>query len=120
MKTLELRPKGPKYTVPTPTGEMVTLEEPPWRKLVLQVIDAPPLDVQGQPMGFTPDLMRKRIRLSTVLEKLPEDATELELEDADTTELVTALSHVRWNRVSQWMLDFSDAVIAMPNGKKKD
>ena len=68
---------------------------------------------QGQPAGFTPDLMRKRLRLTRALSEVANDTIELELEDSDAKELVAALSCVRWQRWSEWLVDFCDAVEAL-------
>lgn len=117
MKTLELRPEGPEYELPAPDGS-VTLKEPHWRMLLKQLVDAPPLDAKGQQMGFVPDLMRKRIRLSKIAAKLTDDDMKVELEDSDAQEFVNALAGVRWNRVSEWLMDFTDAVNALPKQKE--
>lgn len=122
VKTLELRPEGPEYEVPTPDGP-VTLKEPHWRMLLKQLVDTPPLDAQGRQMGFVPELMRKRIRLAKIVAKLTDDDMKVELEDSDADEFVSALAAARWNRVSEWLMDFTDAVNALPkqseNGKKE-
>lgn len=122
MKTLELRPEGPEYTVPTKEGT-ITVKESPWRELVEMTANAPVMNARtGEQMPFTPDIMRKRLKLLKAVEDLPEDATELELEGDEEETLVAALPGVPWGRFSQWTLDYCDAVTALSsqNGKKTD
>lgn len=115
MKTLELRPEGPEYHLPTSNGTPVTAHEAEWRALVEVVVNSPPLTPNGKPAGYTPKAMRKRMRLVQAVEELAADATALVLEDADATELIAALQSVRFQRASKWLEDFCDAVEAMAN-----
>lgn len=118
VKTLELRPEGPEYTIPTLEGTTVTRKEQPWSELVCNVANAPPVGPNGQPGGFDPQLMRKRLKIIKAVDHLSNGDLALELEDADATELAAALTGVRWMRMSQWIVDFCDAVEALP--KQKD
>lgn len=113
MKTLELRPEGPKYHVATESETPLTFREMPWRKLVTMALDCSPKNAQGQPIGFTPDLMRKRLRILEAVTALPDDAPALELEHEDAKQLAAAVLCMPWARVSQWNVDFCDAVAAL-------
>lgn len=107
MKKLVLKPEGER------PGEAA------WRDLIREVVNTPSVHPQtGAPMGFTPEEMRKRLRVLNVLEGLPAEAEALELEDADFGVVARALDDVRWLRPSQWVMDFHDAVKAVAsNGK---
>lgn len=74
------------------------------RALIKQVLDAPPSD------GFTPSVMRERARIDAVLDGLPEDATELELEDADAKTLLKCVQSMRFGFRHKGLLDFCDAI----------
>lgn len=113
VKTLELRPEGPEYSVLTSNGETVTFKEPSWRTIIKTAADASPMNAQGQPIGFTPDLMRQRLRLHEIVDELPEKATEVELHPEDAKQLAAAVACMSWARPSQWILDFCDAVEAL-------
>ncbi len=116
---MELRPKGPEYTVNTPEG-LKTENERPWVELLGFVADAPIRNAQGQPVGWEPKLMRKRQRLTKALVALDDDATEITLEDGDVAEFALACTHMRWGRNSDWLVDFIDAVEAWPKDKEEE
>lgn len=131
MEILKLRPAGPEYKVQNENGTTVTLRELSYRKMVGMIIDTAPLNAQGQTLGFGPDTMRERLRLTKAVEAMDEkhaklkekdpaaakaieeDGLPLELEDADAKALAAASLHARWFHTSEWMVDFVDALKAL-------
>lgn len=81
-------------------------DAPPARyaDLVRLCIDNPPKD------GFTPDQMRKRLRVLDALDGV--DGT-IEFEDSDADTVKDCVSTMRWARMDRELLEFTDAVEGM-------
>ena len=76
------------------------------KKLIAQCLDNPP---QG---GFTLSVMRERNRISEALDALPEDASELELEDADAVVLNKCVEEMKWGIRNKNIVLFAEEVAA--------
>ena len=62
--------------------------------------------------GFSPDVMRSRIR---VLDALEDANGVLTLEDADAKTLSKCVAEMRWTICAQGILDFVDLVADLPS-----
>ena len=72
-------------------------------------LNQPPTDERsGQPRGFGPVEMRKRLKIVKLIEDSPGD--EVLLEASDWSELKQCVKNQKWMIADQAIVDFSDAV----------
>jgi len=87
-----------------------TTQEMPFvfRENLIGALNQPPIDERsGQPRGFGPVEMRKRLKIIKLIENSKDEAL---LENSDWAELKTCVKNQKWMIADQAIVDFSDAV----------
>lgn len=118
MRTLLLRGDGPKTKLVLAGVGQVEAPLPGWRGWLLAILASAPVGPQGQSQGFNKELMGRRLRCLRVLRRLPEDATEVQFEDADMKEVAAAVTGFAFPFADDWAEDFITAVQAAGSDDK--
>lgn len=80
-----------------------------YKEHLLGALNQPPTDERsGQPRGFGPVEMRKRLKIVKIIEESTGD--EVLLETSDWNELKTCVKAQKWLIADQAIVDFSDDV----------
>lgn len=75
---------------------------------LIGALNQPPTDERsGQPRGFGPVEMRKRLKIVKLIENAKD---EVLLENSDWSELKTCVTNQKWMLLDEAITDFSDAV----------
>jgi hypothetical protein len=74
------------------------------KALIKAVVEQPP---QG---GFTSSDMRSRIKVLDALDRLNEQSTVLELEDAEHEVLKKCVKEMRWGIIDGFIIEFEDSI----------
>ena len=88
-------------------SENETLNDAKYSDLIKLCIDHPPMGANGNPVGFTIEDIRKRLR---VVDSLKENNGEIKLEDADYELVVQSVTEFKWMAVNQSIVDFVDDI----------
>lgn len=75
--------------------------------ITLRTADLIAIAVNNAPAGgYNVSQMMDRLKILSKIEKLPEEAVELSLEDAEYTNLGVWVKDVKWGILSQFIVDF--------------
>lgn len=101
--------KNKKTKIAILNNEGNPIQEAKYSDIIELCVNQPPLNPQtGQPVGFSIDDIRKRLRLIECLNSAKNGT--IEMEDADYALVNECVRQYKWNKVDKMIVEFVDAV----------
>ena len=110
---ITLKNKKTAITIVDPRGE--PMENAKYSDLIEVCVNQPPMNHQtGQPIGFSIEDIRKRLR---VVDSLKKNNGEVKMEDADYDLVIESVTGYKWLAINQEIVDFVDNVQSAKTNK---